>query len=154
MGFLSALFGGGKGKSIGTSISFVNAYRAAGGMGSGGGYGLDRFRSIIDAHSSDEEIVEEFGIDEEDSEYSSLDGYENCWIQAYEEEYEKAEVEAEMYAAMGIDIDPEDLIDWEMVEMKAYDYALQLVTAWIEGDEWIPIEVIEWAYYDVSDHNG
>lgn len=153
MGFFGSLFSG-FAKSVGTSTSFNSAYRAAGGMGSGGGYGQERFRSIIEAHSSEDEIIEEFELDAETCEYPSLDGYENCWTQAYEEEMDKAEMMAEMYAEMGIEVDPEDLIDWDMVEMKAYQYAEQLTNAWISGDEWIPIDVIEWAFYDVSDHNG
>lgn len=53
----------------------------------------------------------------------------------------------------GGDSDPEDYIDWDEVEEKAHDYAIELAEKWISGSEWIPEDVLDWAYYDVSDHN-
>lgn len=117
------------------------------------GIALARFNSIVDAHSSVEDIVEEFEIDGEDSEYQSLDGYDNCFTQSFEEEYERCEAEAELLSEFGIDVDPEELIDWERVFEDAYNYATMLVVAWLDGSEWIPEEILDWAWYDVSDHN-
>lgn len=117
------------------------------------GIALDRFNSIIDAHSSVEEIVEEFDLAGEDCEYQSLDGYANCYEQAYLEALMAATAEAEALAAVGIEVDPEELIDWDEVYQNAYDYALQLAEAWLDGSEWIPEEVLDWAWYEVSDHN-
>ena len=55
----------------------------------------------------------------------------------------------EIYA---LDVE-DDCLDWDEVERKAYVYACELAETYIDGDEWIPEEVLDWAYYDVSDHN-
>ena len=79
-------------KGVASNASFVGSYRVASGKSySGGGWGLDRFQSIIDAHSSIEDMVDEFELDDESCPYMSLDGYPNCYAQAYQEEYDKAE---------------------------------------------------------------
>ena len=153
MGLFSRIFGGGRGRiaKAASSVSFLQTY-----SGGSGGWGLDRFRSIIDAHSSIEDMVEEWGLDAEDCEYSSPDGYENCYWQAYEEEYERAEIMAEMMSALTgglIDFDPEDFMDYERIEMNAYEYACQLADNWYSGAEWIPEEIMDWAWYDLSDHS-
>ena len=98
MGLFSRIFGGkSKVKSVASSASFLGAYREAGGQSySGGGWGLDRFNSIVEAHSSVEDLVDMFQIDGEGSNYQSLDGYENCYEQAWQEEYERASVEADI----------------------------------------------------------
>ena len=141
-------------KGVASNASFVGSYRVASGKSySGGGWGLDRFQSIIDAHSSIEDIVEEWNLDGEDSNYMSLDGYPNCYTQAYQEELSKAKEEAEILAFFGEVIDPEDLMDMDEVEENAYEYACDLAEAWYNGDEWIPEEVMDWAWYDLSDHN-
>ena len=144
-------------KKSATSASFLGAYRVASGRSyGGGGYGLDRFRSIIDAHSSIEDIVSEWELNDEMCEYQSLEGYDNCWTQAYEEEYERAEYLAMLISIeneFGDEPDPEDLMNWERVERDALKYAMQLAKAWYSGDEWIPEEIMDWAWYDLSDHN-
>ena len=160
MGLFGKIFGGkSKVKSVASSASFLGAYREAGGQSySGGGWGLDRFQSIIDAHSSIEDMVDEWELDDEDSNYMSLDGYTNCYAQAYQEELDKAEAEADILNMLlaefgGEEVDPEDLINIEAVEENAYEYACDLAEAWYSGDEWCPLEVMEWAWYDLSDHN-
>lgn len=142
-------------KMLGESFTFLSEYRRAGGQDpSGGGWGLDRFNSVVDAHSSPMGIVEEFELDQEDCVYMSVDGYENPYMQAYEEEYERAEVKAQILQAAGVDIDPEDLMNWERVDRDALKYGLDLANAWLDGSEWIPEEVMDWAWYTLSGHNG
>ena len=141
-------------KGVASNASFVGSYRVASGKSySGGGWGLDRFQSIIDAHSSIEDMVDEFELDSESCPYMSLDGYPNCYTQAYQEELSEAKEEAEILAFFGEVIDPEDLMDMDEVEENAYQYACDLAEAWYSGQEWIPEEVMDWAWYDLSDHN-
>ena len=141
-------------KGVASNASFVGSYRVASGKSySGGGWGLDRFQSVIDAHSSIEDMVDEFELDDESCPYMSLDGYPNCYTQAYQEELNEAKEEAEILAFFGEVIDPEDLMDMDEVEENAYEYACDLAEAWYSGQEWIPEEVMDWAWYDLSDHN-
>ena len=141
-------------KGVASNASFVGSYRVAGGKSySGGGWGLDRFQSVIDAHSSIEDMVDEWELDDESCPYMSLDGYPNCYTQAYQEELNEAKGEAEILAFFGEVIDPEDLMDMDEVEENAYEYACDLAEAWYSGQEWIPEEVMDWAWYDLSDHN-
>lgn len=99
MGLFSRIFGGKSIRSAATSASFLGAYREAGGQSySGGGWGLDRFNSIIDAHSSVDDMIEEWGLADEGCRYQSLDGYSNPYTQAYREERERAEEEVEVLA--------------------------------------------------------
>ena len=145
-------------KGVASNASFVGSYRVASGKSySGGGWGLDRFQSIIDAHSSIEDMVDEFELDDESCPYMSLDGYPNCYAQAYQEEYDKAEKIADelnmILIEFGEEVDPEDLMDMDEVEENAYEYACDLAEAWYSGQEWIPEEVMDWAWYDLSDHN-
>lgn len=160
MGLFGRIFGGkSKVKSVASSSSFLGAYREAGGQSySGGGWGLDRFQSIIDAHSSIEDMVDEWDLDSEDSNYMSLDGYTNCYTQAFQEELAKAEAEADILNMLldefdGEEVDPEDLINMEAVDENAYEYACDLAEAWYSGQEFVPEEVMDWAWYDLSDHN-
>ena len=48
----------------------------------------------------------------------------------------------------------EEFIDDEMVENNAYLYACEFAQEWIDGSVWIPMDVLSWAFYEVSDHNG
>ena len=57
------------------------------------------------------------------------------------------------YAEMEM-ISVEEFIDFDEVEKKAKDYACEFAQEWIDGSVWIPSEVLHWAYYDISDHNG
>ena len=153
MGLFGKIFGNVI-KGVASNASFVGSYRVAGGKSySGGGWGLDRFQSIIDAHSSIEDMVDEFELDSESSNYMSLDGYPNCYTQAYQEERVIAESEAEILAMFGEEVDIEELIDWDAVDENAYEYACDLAQAWYSGQEWCPEEVMDWAWYDLSDHN-
>ena len=141
-------------KGVASNASFVGSYRVASGKSySGGGWGLDRFQSVIDAHSSIEDMVDEFELDSESCPYMSLDGYPNCYTQAYQEELSEAKEEAEILAFFGEVIDPEDLMDMDEVEENAYEYACDLAEAWYSGQEFVPEEVMDWAWYDLSDHN-
>jgi predicted nucleic acid-binding Zn-ribbon protein len=47
----------------------------------------------------------------------------------------------------------EELIDYDEMEKRALELACDFAQEWIDGRTWIPIEVLNWAYYDVSDHN-
>ena len=159
MGLFSRIFGGKSSIiSIAKSALTVGAYRVASGKSySGGGWGLDRFQSIIDAHSSTEEMVEEWNLYGEDSTYMSLDGYPNCYTQAYQEEYDKAQEKADILNMIliefGVEVLPEDLMDMDTVEENAYEYACDLAEAWYSGQEWIPEEICDWAWWDLSSHN-
>lgn len=153
MGLFSKIFGGGI-KKAATNTSFLGAYRLAGGQSySGGGFGYDRFVSIIDAHSSTEEMVDEFQLDSESCPYSSVDGYANPYTQAYMEAREAAQEEAIFMQMFGIEVDVEELIDWDAVEENAYEYACELFDAWYSRSEWIPEEIMDYAWYELSDHN-
>ena len=141
-------------KGVASNASFVGSYRVASGKSySGGGWGLDRFQSIIDAHSSIEDMVDEFELDDESCPYMSVDGYANPYMQAYLEALHEAQEEAEILAMFGEEVDLEELIDWYEVDENAYEYACDLAEAWYSGQEWIPEEVMDWAWYDLSDHN-
>lgn len=153
MGLFSSIFSG-LISGIASNTSFVGAYREASGKSySGGKYGHDRWCSVIDAHSSTEDIVETWELDSESCPYMSVDGYPNPYTQAYQEEYEKCAIEAEIMSMFGEEIDPEDLMDMDEVEENAYEYACDLADAWYDGSYWIPEEVMDWAWYDLSDHN-
>ena len=52
-----------------------------------------------------------------------------------------------------VEVDVEELMDMDKVEEDAYDYACELADLYIDGMTWIPEEMLDWAYYDVSDHN-
>lgn len=159
MGLFSRIFGGkSKVKSIASGTSFLGAYREASGKDANwGGWGLDRFNSIVDAHSSVEDLVDMFEIYDEGSKYMSLDGYANCYTQAWQEEYERASVEADilnmLLAPFGEEVEPEELMDYDKIEEDAYEYACELVEAWLDGGEWVPEEVMDYAWYGLSDHN-
>ena len=155
MGLFSRVFGGKSSViSIAKSASTVGGYRVASGKSySGGGWALDRFNSIVDAHSSVEDLVDEFELDDESCPYMSVDGYANPYMQAYLEELQEAQQEAEILAMFGEEVDPEELIDWDEVEENAYEYACELVEAWLNGSYWIPEEILDYAWYDLSDHN-
>ena len=154
MGLFSRVFGGKSVQSVAQNASFLGAYREAGEQSyDGGGWGLDRFNSIIDAHSSVDDMIEEWGLADEDCQYKSLDGYSNPYTQAYREERERAEEEAEVLAMLGEELDADLLISWDTVEENAYEYAEELAQAWLDGSEWIPEEIMDWAWYDLSDHN-
>lgn len=157
MGLFGKIFGGIV-KGVASNASFLGSYRVAGGKSySGGGWGLDRFQSIIDAHSSIEDMVDEWDLDSESSNYMSLDGYPNCYAQAYQEEYNKAQEEADILnmflMEFGEEVEPEDLMDMDAVDENAYEYACDLAEAWYSGQEWIPEEICDWAWYDLSSHN-
>ena len=141
-------------KGVASNASFVGSYRVAGGKSySGGGWGLDRFQSIIDAHSSTEDMVETFALDDESCPYPSVDGYPNCYKQAYQEELDIAKGEAEILSMFGEEVEPEDLMDMDAVDENAYEYACDLFDAWYNGEEWIPEEVMDFAWYGLSSHN-
>ena len=154
MGLFSKIFGGKSVQSVAQNASFLGAYREAGGKSySGGGWGLDRFNSIIDAHSSVDDMIDEWGLADEGCRDQSLDGYSNPYTQAYREERERAEEESEVLAMLGEELDADLLIDWDTVEENAYEYAEELAQAWLDGDEFIPEEICDWAWYDLSSHN-
>lgn len=153
MGLFSKIFGGII-KGVASNASFVGSYRVASGKSySGGGWGLDRFQSVIDAHSSTEDMVETFALDDESCPYPSVDGYANPYKQAYQEELDKAKGEAEILAMFGEEVEPEELMDMDAVEENAYEYACDLFDAWYNGEEWIPEEVMDYAWYGLSSHN-
>lgn len=83
----------------------------------------------------------------------SVDGYANPYTQAYQEEYQRCAIEAAILSMFGEEVDPEDLMDMDAVEEDAYQYACDLADAWQDGSVWIPEEIMDWAWYDLSSHN-
>lgn len=148
MGLFSKIFGG-SAKKAAANTSFLQAY-----SGGSGGWGLDRFNSIIDAHSSVDDIIAEFGLDEEGCGYMSVDGKKDSYTQAYQEALAEAQAEAAVLKVIGMGVNPEDLIDEDDVAERAYELASQLANEWLSGATWVPEEVMEWAWYDLSDHNN
>lgn len=209
--------------------------------GYAGGWAAIAFGNIINAHSSADDIVDEFGLDKEENSYNC-----DAYTQAYQEQYDIAEQvlqewvdfyseyiemlmgqrdaliseaddleetandlrdEAEDLRSEASEImedDPEgaeelleeaaaleqeaqeldsqaqalrveadelqgeidaaydememltveEFIDYDSVEINAFLYACDYAQMWIDGEVWIPSEVLDWAFYDVSDHNG
>lgn len=136
------------GRNPGSGWTFANRFnRTKGGVA--GGYGAITFGNIMNAHCSPEDIVDEFGLDDEGSAYVHPHLGTTCYMYAYQQAL--MEVMAE---AMMLGVDPEDLIDWDQVEEEAYEHACDLAQLYIDGATWIPSEILHWAYYDISDHNG
>lgn len=244
MGLFSRVFGGRKsggtvsGRNPGSGWVAANRFNKARG-GFAGGYGAWTFGNIMRAHCSNEDIVEEFGLNKDDNLYGC-----DAYLMAYQEEYDNAykeyedlmgfymeliemnegiiaeneaeilelqteneelrqEVEdledelewcedpedaadiaaeiAELQAIIAenearieeleaenvnlrLEIDGwyaemetysvEDFINFDEVEKKAMDYACEFAQNWVDGNCWIPSEVLDWAYYEISDHNG
>lgn len=155
MGLFSKIFGGKSkssgivsGRNPGKGFTEANRFNKIRG-GFAGGYGAITFGNIIHAHGDEDMIVDEHELDSEDCPYQHPFFGCNCYQQAYREALEEV-----MELAILMGVDPEDLIDWEEVEQNAYDYAIELAGMYINGDIWIPYEILHWAYYDVSDHNG
>ncbi|MCM1526693.1 MAG: hypothetical protein NC091_05545 [Bacteroides sp.] len=48
----------------------------------------------------------------------------------------------------------EEFIDYDTVESNAFEYACEFAQQWIDGSVWISPDVLSWAFYEVSDHNG
>lgn len=48
----------------------------------------------------------------------------------------------------------EEFIDYDTLESNAFEYATEFAQQWIDGTVWIPMDVLSWAFYEVSDHNG
>ena len=141
------------GKNPGSGWVYANRFNKARG-GRAGGYGAITFGNIMNAHSDAEEITDVWELDGEGCEFIHPDFGTNCYDKAYQEEYLKAMGIAMMMVALGIPADPEDFIDWDAVYENAYEYACQLAQMYIDGQTWIPKPIIQWAYYDVSGHNG
>lgn len=207
--------------------------------GYSGGWAAIAFGNIINAHSSADEIVEEFSLDKEDNSYN-CDAYERAYLEQYSiaeqiyEDYldyyqglidqltnehnsliaEAEELEEEAQELMDeaeglindaeLEIDPEwaaeyydeaqellneaqelidqakllreeaeelseqieqyvaeaealtieQFIDEDVVNANAFTYACEFAEQWINGEIWIPSDVLDWAFYEVSDHNG
>lgn len=69
---------------------------------------------------------------------------------------EAAELQAEIdnYYAEIDALEIEEFIDFNTVESNAREYACEFAQQWIDGSVWIPMDVLSWAFYEVSDHNG
>lgn len=118
-----------------------------GSKGTGSGYGgmdaLTAFQNIMEAHGGVSRIVDEC---------------DPCSYYPIEELEHMAEV------ALGLEGIPwkngiydkdKDGVDFEE-EINAYIdevLAAQIAMEWLDGDRWIPEEVLWWAFYEVSDHN-
>lgn len=113
------------------------------GGGSGGMDALTAFQNIIRAHSSVSDIVE------------------NCDPCSYYPEEELEHMAELALGLMGIpwkngiyDKD-KDGMDFEE-EVEAYIenvLASEIAMKWLDGELYIPSEVLDWAFYEVSDHN-
>lgn len=88
--------------------------------------------------------------------------------EALEEEAEQLEQQAESLRAEALELQLEidgyyseidmlsieNFIDFETVENNAFLYATEFAQQWIDGSVWIPLDVLSFAYYEISDHNG
>lgn len=153
MGLFSGLFGGSKRGNVYSGKNppkgFIDAAKFGKTKGGfAGGYGAWTFGNIINAHSSPEEIVEEFGLNEQGCPYG------NCYQKAYNECRQEAMLLYVLAGGFLMGLELDDFIDYGEVEDRAYEYAVQLAESYINGDVWIPRDIIDWAYYTVSDHNG
>ena len=113
------------------------------GGGSGGMDALTAFQNIMDAHGGVGDIV---------------DACDPCSYYSQDELERMAEV------ALGIEGIPwrngiydkdRDGVDFEE-EVAAYiDEVLpsEIAMKWLDGELYIPSEVLDWAFYEVSDHN-
>jgi len=122
----------------------------------GAGYGAWTFSNIMNSHCFPEDLVDEFSLDDEGCDYEIPWFGQSAYDQALQEARERAEDEAsalEIEAEFDIDIDPEDLIDFELVEEKANEYAVEYAEILFDGNYWIDEDFLDWAYYDISDHN-
>lgn len=144
-----ARIGGAIAKGISSAIKQRDVERGIYKSAATHGYGADRFASIVNAHSDPEEIVEIFELDQPNNIYN--DYWEQCERQMIENCIALTEA---MEAEGDEDVDPEDLYDYEEVEERAHEMALEQVERWLTKLEWIPPEVLWWAYYEVSSHNG
>lgn len=48
----------------------------------------------------------------------------------------------------------EEFIDYDTLEINAFEYATEFAQQWIDGTVWIPMDVLSFAFYELSDHNG
>lgn len=124
------------------SDSWGGSSKGTGG-GSGGMDALTAFQNITEAHGGVGLIVSD------------------CNPTSY---YDDEELEHMAEVALGLEGIPwkngiydkdRDGIDFEE-EIQAYiDNVLpsEIAMQWMDGDLWIPEDVCEWAFYDVSDHN-
>lgn len=95
-----------------------------------------------------EELIEEAESLEEEA--------EQLLEQAESLRTEAAELQAEIdgyYSEIDM-LNIEEFIDYDTVEDNAFLYAAEFAQQWIDGSVWIPMDVLSWAYYEVSDHNG
>lgn len=114
------------------------------GGGSGGMDALTAFQNIVEAHCGVSGIVDD------------------CDPCSY---YPQDELERMAEIALGIEGIPwrngiydkdKDGMDFEE-EVAAYiDEVLptEIAMKWLDGDLYIPSEVLDWAFYTISDHNG
>ena len=113
------------------------------GAGSGGMDALTAFQNIMEAHGDVARIVDEC---------------DPCSYYDYEELEHIAELAlgiAGIPWRNGIYDKDHDGIDFEE-EIEAYIEDVlpsQIAMEWLDGTRWIPEEVCEWAFYQVSDHN-
>lgn len=125
-----------------SSSGYGGASKGTGG-GSGGMDALTAFQNIMEAHGGVSRIVDE------------------CDPCSY---YQSEELEKMAEAALGIEGIPwkngiydkdKDGMDFEE-EIEAYIEEVlptQIAMDWLDGTRWIPEDVLDWAFYEVSDHN-
>lgn len=113
------------------------------GGGSGGMDALTAFQNIMEAHREIDEIVEET---------------DPCSYYDYEELEKMAEMALGLQGIPwknGIYDKDKDGIDFEE-EIEAYIEEVlpsDIVMQWLDGRRYIPSDVLDWAFYEVSDHN-
>lgn len=47
----------------------------------------------------------------------------------------------------------EEFIDFDVLENNAFQYATEFAQQWVDGNVWIPMDVLSFAFYELSDHN-
>lgn len=150
--FLTILAG--IGKAIGNAFSALMkaaSKRNKSSNDGGGSYGAWTWSNIMNAHCDPEELVDEFGMNEPDS-YEDPDLGMCPYEYAYEEFIDRMAPIAEM---MGVDV--EELAEEyeEEIEEQAYEYAVDYADRLFTGEYFVPDDgMLDWGYYDISDHNG
>lgn len=110
-------------------------------------------QSLMDDAESCEDPEEAFELMEEAQELN--DEADELQEQAEALQTQATELQAQIDVTYS-DIDMltiEENIDYDEVERNAHTYACEFAEQWIDGIEWIPSDVLDWAFYEVSDHN-
>lgn len=115
---------------------------------------IEELRDELDDMDSMEDMMEAVEIMEEIAELEAQIAENEARIEELHAENTRLNEEIMGWHAEMELYSVEDFINYDEVDKKAMDLACEFAQNWIDGNEWIPIDVLNWAYYDISDHNG